>query len=527
MLDIALPREGAIVGTPQYMAPEQFSGEAYAARTDQFSFCVALYKALYGRRPFEGKTFGELRENIVAGNLRPPPDSDVPAYIRDLVLRGLAMDPDKRWPSMDPIIDALARDPAARKKRIALAGAAVGRGGGIGSTTWRAVRREPGAMCRGGAKELAGGWDGARAKTIADAFAATGKSFAADAAASVTRGLDDYTKKWLAMQLEACEATRVKGTQSAELLDLRMTCLSRRLDSVRATVDLLAHADGDVASRAIDLVSQLPPIDPCADSEALRAAAKPPLDPKVAARVATAQRSLATVRALWIAARYSEAQTQLASLRTEANTLGWRPLEGEVLLQAARLADSTASYADALKLYRMPRSPPKRAAMTRPPLSRATASCGRPASVSAATTRRKSSLATRKRRSNDSVTAISCVRISIRRCPRSSRSKASSPKRSSAASASLHSARRRSAPVTRGSRPRSASWATSRTSSRTGTTRSRTTTARSPLPSRRSAPSTRPSPACASTSPPRCATRATMQTRSRSSCGRERSPRDR
>jgi len=352
LLDIALTREGAIVGTPQYMAPEQFNGDAYDARTDQFSFCVALYKALYGRRPFDGKTFGELRENILAGNLRPPPDSDVPSSIRDLVLRGLAMDPEQRWPSMDPIIDELARDPAARKKRIAIAVVAVVLVGGIGVTTWLAVRRYPGATCRVGAKELAGVWDGAKAKSIADAFAATGKSFAADAAAGVTRGLDDYTKKWLAMQLEACEATRVKGTQSAELLDLRMACLSRRLDSVRATVDLLAHADGDVASRAIDLVSQLPPIDPCADSEALRAAVKPPLDPKLAARVAAAQRSLATVRALWIAARYNEAQTQLAPLRTEANNLGWRPLEGEVLLQTARLADSTANYADALKLYR-------------------------------------------------------------------------------------------------------------------------------------------------------------------------------
>ena len=352
LLDIALTREGAIVGTPQYMAPEQFNGDAYDARTDQFSFCVALYKALYGRRPFDGKTFGELRENILAGNLRPPPDSDVPSSIRDLVLRGLAMDPEQRWPSMDPIIDELARDPAARKKRIAIAVVAVVLVGGIGVTTWLAVRRDPGATCRVGAKELAGVWDGAKAKSIADAFAATGKSFAADAAAGVTRGLDDYTKKWLAMQLEACEATRVKGTQSAELLDLRMACLSRRLDSVRATVDLLAHADGDVASRAIDLVSQLPPIDPCADSEALRAAVKPPLDPKLAARVAAAQRSLATVRALWIAARYNEAQTQLAPLRTEANNLGWRPLEGEVLLQTARLADSTANYADALKLYR-------------------------------------------------------------------------------------------------------------------------------------------------------------------------------
>ena len=352
LLDVALTREGAVVGTPQYMAPEQFRGDAYDARTDQFSFCVALYKALYGRRPFEGKTFGELRKNVLAGNLRPPPDSDVPAYIRDLVLRGMAMDPEKRWPSMDPIIAVLARDPAARKKRIALATAAIVLVGGIGVTTWLAMHRDRGAVCRGGEQELAGVWDGARAKSIVDAFTATGRSFAADAAAGVTRGLDDYTRHWLAMRLETCEATRVHGTQSEELLDLRMTCLERRLDSVRATVDVLAHADRDTITRANELVGQLPTLDACKDTETLRAAVKPPVDPKLAARVAAAQRSLAAVRALWIAGRYTDAQTQLAPLRTEASTLAWRPLEGEVMLQAARLADSTGNYADSVKLYR-------------------------------------------------------------------------------------------------------------------------------------------------------------------------------
>jgi tetratricopeptide (TPR) repeat protein len=334
------------------MAPEQFRGDAYDARTDQFAFCVALYKGLYGRRPFEGKTFGELRKNVLAGNLRPPPDSDVPAYIRDLVLRGMAMDPAKRWPSMDPIIATLSRDPAARKKRIALAAAAVVLVGGIGVTTWLAMHRDRAAVCRGGEAELAGVWDGARKKSIVDAFTATGRSFAADAAAGVTRGLDDYTRNWLAMRLETCEATRVHGTQSEELLDLRMTCLARRLDSVRATVDVLAHADRDTITRANELVGQLPTLDACKDTETLRAAVKPPVDKKLAGRVAAAQRSLAAVRALWIAGRYTDAQTQLAPLRTEASTLAWRPLEGEVMLQAARLADSTGNYADSVKLYK-------------------------------------------------------------------------------------------------------------------------------------------------------------------------------
>ncbi|MBV8756274.1 MAG: serine/threonine protein kinase [Deltaproteobacteria bacterium] len=352
LLDIALTREGAVVGTPQYMAPEQFRGDPYDARTDQFAFCVAMYKGLYGRRPFEGKTFGELKKNVLAGKLRPPPDSDVPGYVRDLVLRGMAMDPAKRWPSMDDIIAVLARDPAARKKRLVLAGVVAVLVGGGAVTTWLVTRRDPGAVCRDGEQDLVGVWDGVRAQAITDAFAATGRSFAADAAAGVKRGLDDYTKKWLAMRSDACEATHVKGTQSAELLDLRMTCLARRLDSVRATVDVLAHADRDTIAHAGELIGQLPPLDACADAETLRAAVKPPVDPKLAARVASAQRSLAKVRALWVAGRYTDAQTQLAPLRTEASTLAWRPLEGEVLLQAARLADSTGVYADSEKLYR-------------------------------------------------------------------------------------------------------------------------------------------------------------------------------
>ncbi|EDM75102.1 WD-40 repeat, partial [Plesiocystis pacifica SIR-1] len=103
-----LTRTGAILGTPAYMSPEQFQGRATTAASDQFSFCIALYEALYGERPFAADTREGLVEAVTKGLLREPPvDAQVPAWLRELVCRGLAPEPRERHASMQALLSTL------------------------------------------------------------------------------------------------------------------------------------------------------------------------------------------------------------------------------------------------------------------------------------------------------------------------------------------------------------------------------------------------------------------------------------
>jgi eukaryotic-like serine/threonine-protein kinase len=108
---------GACAGTPAYMAPEILRREPATPASDQFSFCVTLFEALYGRRPFLGRSVGELRERIARGAIAPPRDSPVPAWIGRVIARGLAHDPAARYPSLEALLDALVDDRAARRRR--------------------------------------------------------------------------------------------------------------------------------------------------------------------------------------------------------------------------------------------------------------------------------------------------------------------------------------------------------------------------------------------------------------------------
>ena len=100
---------GGTAGTPAYMAPEQWRAIRPAdERSDQYAFCVALFEALYLRRPFEGASLAELEQRVLAGEPAPVPSGQqVAQELHAAILRGLARDPAARWPSMSELVDRL------------------------------------------------------------------------------------------------------------------------------------------------------------------------------------------------------------------------------------------------------------------------------------------------------------------------------------------------------------------------------------------------------------------------------------
>jgi len=99
---------GSIMGTPAYMAPEQWRGQTLDARSDQYAFCVALFECLYGQLPFTGTTLASLMTAVLED---PPckvmPRTQLDAGVHAAILRGLARAPNDRWPSMEPLLEEL------------------------------------------------------------------------------------------------------------------------------------------------------------------------------------------------------------------------------------------------------------------------------------------------------------------------------------------------------------------------------------------------------------------------------------
>jgi len=332
-------RTGARLGTPAYMAPEQWTGDPVDARTDQFAFCVTAWESLYGERPFRAENLAMLGVAMTQGNLgAPPATTRVPAWIHRLLVQGLRADPAERHADMDTLLAALGRDPAATRRRWAAAGLAVGVTGAAvwtGASLASEVEKDP---CAAASTALDGVWDASRRGAVEVALDKTGRSYAADTFTRVDASLSRWADRFVTARRDACEATQVRGEQSADAMDLRIACLDRERVALDALVDVLVAADSSVLDGAVRASERLPDPDECADLERLRDAALRPHDPAQRDEVTSLREAIARARALQQSARSNDAATALAGPLARAEALGWQPLVAEAHELAGTIA---------------------------------------------------------------------------------------------------------------------------------------------------------------------------------------------
>ncbi len=337
-LNTPLTRVGSVMGTPRYMAPEQHRGEVADARADQFSFCVSLYHALYGQSPFDGRDFEEFKVNVLRGRYREPPaGTRVPRSLRLVLLRGLAVDPGDRHPSMDALLAHLAPSTSERSRWLSLGAVALALGLTIsGALGWRARALERAQLCQGGPSRLDGVWDAAAKRRVHDALVATGKPYAADAWSNVEQTLDRYATAWVAMHKESCERTRLRGEQTDAVMALRMACLDRKLQGVSALVNVLAEADSPMVEKAGAAAAGLSSLDECKDASALLSETPLPVDPGLRQRIAATRAELSRADALRLAGKVSGAVALAERGVAEARETGNEVILAEALLQEGR-----------------------------------------------------------------------------------------------------------------------------------------------------------------------------------------------
>ncbi len=294
-------QSGGRVGTPAYMAPEVFRGEPADAWSDQFSFCVCLWEALYRERPFAARSFAELAAAVQHEAPRPPPpDADVPAFVHRALLRGLSRSPADRFPFMESLLRAI--DPMARRwmRGLIPAAAAIAMAGLVAGAQ---LARRPGSSC---AESLPPAlWSDGSVARIQLAFARSKLAYADPSYSSTHRGLSIASSRLIQRWPQSCLADS----------DPERACLVQAARRLSEFVQLLGDPEASVIARAPFAARRLADL-PCLPVSAPEADAA----------------ALARARAALELGLFDQALSLAQPLRDRAGAGAQRALESESLL---------------------------------------------------------------------------------------------------------------------------------------------------------------------------------------------------
>jgi eukaryotic-like serine/threonine-protein kinase len=350
---------GAMIGTIAYMSPEQLQGKPADARSDQFSFCVSMYEALYGQRPFTAETAGELLAAIMQQRFGVLPKSSrrrVPGWLRRILRKGLALHPAERHTSMTELLARLEAVPR-RRRRLTLGSLGTGLLALVGVASAELASPTTVSPCAELRGQPPAGWDERTRDAVEHAILGTELSDAPVIWGGVSGLLDAYADEWSAARVVVCEAGSHGPRALTAAHAAQLSCLDDRARVLTALSGRLVEADGRMAAHAVSAADALPSVAECLEGFAApeRPVAPEALRPQIDDVLERTARVFVLERLGRFEGGLELAQSTLMAARAlaehyEPPLAGALLAQGRLLRRSRRFAPAEAALTEAMRV---------------------------------------------------------------------------------------------------------------------------------------------------------------------------------
>ena len=332
----------AHAGTPAYMAPEQIVGGSVGPYSDQFSFCVALYEALYAVRPFDADTPQERLERIRSGQTHVGErEARVPKRVRQALRIGLSVRPRDRFDGLGPLIDLL-QPPPPWGRYLALASVLTVLGGGVG---W-VLGSDTASVCSQPQRHVEGLWSPAKSEGLARRLPRVRDAVQLQRRidSQISAGLSEWTRAFEG----ACTQAAEDDIDGALARDPRVSCLLGQLPAMQSKLEVLDRWEQPRLSAVLDVVEGLNRPSECGGRRRL----DPWLDApeRLSGFIREARRSLANAHAMRVTGQFESGLVEARAVLERARGAGYGPVLATALYESATLQSKLGDYVGALEL---------------------------------------------------------------------------------------------------------------------------------------------------------------------------------